>query len=101
VHAGGPGGRAEALGHRAGHDHRLLQQPQVERLVLARQDLVDPGRPGGQDASGKTTSLAPSAAAFSIRVRAFWRLASRSRNTGAAWTAATFTLGCDMASSLR
>jgi hypothetical protein len=55
----------------------------------------------GRNASGNTTSLVPSAAAFSIRASDFWRLASRSRNTGAAWTAATFTLDSDMTTSVR
>jgi len=36
LHAGVAGGRAQPLGHRAGHDHRLLQQPHVPGRVLAR-----------------------------------------------------------------
>src|SRR4029453_12967890 len=54
----------------------------------------------GRNASGNTTSRAPSAAAFSISPSAFWRLPSRSRNTGAAWTAATLTLDSVMGFSL-
>jgi hypothetical protein len=56
---GGAGGGGQALGHRAGHDHRLLQQPQVPGGVLARQDLVDPGRPGGQEGLGEDDQPGP------------------------------------------
>src|SRR5438270_9419700 len=41
--------------------------------------------------SGNTISPAPSPAASSIKEIAFFTVASRSRNTGVAWTAAAFT----------
>src|SRR4051812_22111194 len=44
------------------------------------------------NASPKTTSSAPLAAASLIRVHAFSVVASRSRKTGVAWTAATVTM---------
>jgi hypothetical protein len=59
VDAGGAGGSGQALGHRAGHDHRLLQQPQVPGGVLAGQDLVDPGRPGRQERLGEDHQPGP------------------------------------------
>jgi hypothetical protein len=59
VHAGVAGGGTEALGRRPGHHHRLLQQPHVPGLVLARQDLVDPGRPGGQEGFGEDQQAGP------------------------------------------
>ena len=53
----------------------------------------------GRNASGNTTSRAPSTAASLIRPSAFSTLASRSRNTGAAWTAATLTSDAAMTTS--
>jgi hypothetical protein len=59
VDPGAAGRRTEALGHRPWHHHRLLQQADMPGLVLARQHLVDPGRPGGQERLGEDQQPRP------------------------------------------